>query len=71
MKYHVSIKGVKPNDGLSGDFEYAEVNVVKEHVFLIRKIDERQIMQFSFPLNEVAEITIVPYEDNESKISRC
>jgi len=71
MKYHVSIKGIKPNDGLSGDFEYAEVNVVKEHIFLIRKIDDRQIMQFSFPLNEVAEITIVPYEDNESKISRC
>ena len=71
MKYHVSIKGVKAQEALTGDFDYAEVNVVKEIVFIIRKIDGHQVLQYSFNLNEVAEVTIVPYEDNEQKIPRC
>ena len=71
MKYHVSIKGVKAQEALTGDYDFAEVNMVNEVVLLIKKIDKHQILQYSFNMNDIAEISIVPYEDNEQKIPRC
>lgn len=71
MKYHVKLTSVKPIDNLEDDFDFAEINVVKEVVFLIKKLDDHKILQYNVPLTEVAEISIVPYEDNEQKIPRC
>ena len=71
MKYHVSINGVKAQEALTGDYDFAEVNMVNEVVLLIKKIDKHQILQYSFNMNDIAEISIVPYEDNEQKIPRC
>lgn len=71
MKYHVKLTSVKPIGSLEDDFDFAEINVVKEVVFLIKKLDDHKILQYNVPLTEVAEITVAPYEDNEQKIPRC
>ena len=71
MKYHVKVTGVKTRDPLEDDFDFAEINVVKEVAILVKKINGYQVIQYSIPLNEIAEISIVPYEDNESQIPSC
>lgn len=72
MKYHVKLTSMNPKEiPFEDEFDYAEINVVKEMVILIQKVDAHKVLHYAVPLNELKEITIVPYEDNESKISSC
>ena len=73
MKYHVKVKGVNQAicPDLEEDFDFAEVNVVKDCLILIRKIEGYKIMQYAIPMDNIAEVTIIPYEDNQSKIPSC